>query len=123
MTSRPDDVLVVVRGGANALSDAVLERATGDTWEAFSFFGVSVFAAPDDDLVAMSERRPQLRRRREVRVARCGDLRVADFEVVATFANRDHFSIVLADVGLATFARLRDAFSDPVANPGYQPDR
>jgi hypothetical protein len=118
-----DDVLLVVRGGANTLSDAALERATGDTWEKFSFFGVSVFAAPDDDLVALSQRRPQLRRRREVRVARCADLRAAGFDVVATFANPDHYSVVLAEVGPAAFARLRDVFSGPVLNPGYQPDR
>jgi hypothetical protein len=118
-----DDLLLVVRGGANGLSDAVLERAVGDTWAAFQFFGVSVFAAPGDDVGALSGRHAQMARRRVVRVARCGALRASGFAVVATFATVDHFSVVLAEVSVEEFDRLRAAFSGPVANPGYRPDR
>jgi hypothetical protein len=38
----PDDQLLVVGGGRNTLSDANLERACGDCWEKYGFFGVSV---------------------------------------------------------------------------------
>ncbi len=47
-------LLLVVRGGANSLSDSVLERSVGDCWEQYTFFGVSVFGAPGDDLVVLS---------------------------------------------------------------------
>jgi hypothetical protein len=119
----PDDLLLVVRGRQNSLSDANLERATTDTWQSYQFFGLSVFAAPDDDLVALSERQLAVRRRSQVRVARCGTLRDAGFEVTPTFSNPDHFSIVLADVTAETFERLRSVFSEAIANPGYQPAR
>jgi hypothetical protein len=119
----PDDQLLVVRGGRNSLSDANLERATGDCWAEYDFFGVSVFAAPGDDLAALSERVNQIRRRPEVRVARCGELRAAGFEVAATFSNPLHFSVILPDATAVTFAALRSCFSEPVPNPGYEADR
>ena len=112
-----------MRGGRNSLSDANLERATGDCWEEYEFFGISVFGAPDDDLVGLCAMVSQIRRRPEVRVARCGELRASGFEVSATFSNPVHFSVVLPDVTSATFALLRSCFSEPVANPGYEPDR
>ncbi len=74
----PPDLLLVVRGGRNSLNDANLERAVGDCWLTYGFFGLSVFGAPDDDLVALSNSVSQVRRRREVRVARCGHLRAVD---------------------------------------------
>jgi hypothetical protein len=50
----PDAQLLVVRGGRNSLSDANLERASGDCWEQHGFFGISVFGAPGGDFVALS---------------------------------------------------------------------
>jgi hypothetical protein len=119
----PDDQLLVVRGGRNSLSDPNLERASGDCWERYGFFGISVFGALGDDLVALSEAVTQIRRRPELRLARCGGLRSARFEVAATFSNPLHFSVVLPDATPSTFAALRSCFSEPVANPGFQPDR
>lgn len=119
----PDDQLLVVRGGRNSLSDSNLERATGDCWEEYGFFGISVFAAPGDDLITLSEAVSQIRRRSEVRVARCGELRASGFEVAATFLNPLHYSVLLPDATPPTFATLRGCFSGPVANPGYEADR
>lgn len=119
----PEDLLLVVRGGRNSLSDAHLERATTDTWEAYRFFGVSVFGAPGDDLRALSERVTAVRRRSEVRFARVGDLRVAGFEVVSTFTNALHYSVVLDEATRVAFDRLRSCFSPPQPNPGYEQDR
>lgn len=119
----PDDQLLVVRGGPNSLNDANLERATADCWDQYGFFGISVFGAPDDDLVALCERVSQLRRRREVRVARCRDLRQAGFEVAATFTNPLHFDVVLPDATASTFTTLRSCFSEPMPNPGFERDR
>ena len=119
----PDDQLLVVRGGRNSLSDANLERASGDCWEQHGFFGISVFGAPGDDLIALSRAVSQIRRRTEVQLARCGELRAAGFEVAATFSNPLHYSVVLPDATPSTFAGLRSCFSEPVPNPGFQPDR
>ncbi len=115
----PTDLLLVVRGGRDSLSDANLERAVGDCWLRYGFFGLSVFGAPDDDLAALSESVSQIRRRREVRVARCGQLRTAGLEVYATFVNPTHYSLILPDAMAATFGRLRTCFSDPQGNPGF----
>jgi len=119
----PDDLLLVVRGGRNSLSDAHLERATTDTWERYRFFGVSVFGAPDDDLGSLSQREAAIRRRVEVRVARVGVLRSDGFEVVPTFSNPAHFSVVMAEASATTFDQLRACFSAPLPNPGYEADR
>jgi hypothetical protein len=118
--SPPSELLLVVRGGRDSLSDANLERATTDTWAQYRFFGISVFGAPEDDLVALSLRVEAIRRRPEVRVARVGALRVAGFEVVPTFTNPAHFSIALAEASSSAFEALRSCFSEPVANAGYE---
>jgi len=116
---RTGDLLLVVRGGRNSLSDAVLERAAADTWERHRFFGVSVFGAPDDDLADLSRREPAIRRREQVRVARVGVLRQSGFEVVPTFPNPAHHSVVMEEVESPTvFASLRACFSGSQPNPG-----
>lgn len=117
-----DDQLLVVRGGRDSLSDVNRERSVADCWDDFGFFGVSVFGAPDDDLVSLSKAEHQIRRRRQVRLARCGELRSAGLEVAATFTNPLHYSVVLPDAESATFARLRSCFAEPVLNPGFRPD-
>ena len=117
-----DDLLLVVRGGANSLSDSVLERSVGDCWEQYAFFGVSVFGVPGDDLVELSRSTMAIRRRSKVRTARCGELRAAGFEVMATFTNPGHYSVVLSDATPERFALLRSCFSSPVDNPGFKPD-
>jgi hypothetical protein len=119
----PADLLLVVRGGVNSLSDTALDRSASDCWEQYGFFGVSVFAAPRDDLIALSRSNAAIRRRSEVRTARCGSLRAAGFEVAATFTNPGHYSAVLPDATPERFALLRSCFSPPVENPGFQPDR
>lgn len=119
----PDDLLLVVRGGRNSLSDAVLERAATDTWERHRFFGVSLFGAPGDDLVDLSQREHAIRRREQVRVARVGVLRRSGFEVVPTFPNPAHYSVVIEEATPTVFGSLRSCFSGPQPNPGYRPDR
>ena len=115
----PDDLLLVVRGGVRTLSDAHLANSVADCWERHRFFGVSVFGAPHDDLVAVSAAVRAIRIRALVRVARCAALRAAGFEVMPTFSNSWHYSIVLPDATPSTFDRLRECFSDAVPNPGH----
>ena len=116
-------MLLVVRGGRNSLSDAHLERATTDTWERSRFFGVSVFGAPDGDLGALSRREAAIRRHAEVRVARLGVLRSSGFEVVATFSNPVHFSIVMAEASATKFAELRSCSRLRSPTRATSPDR
>lgn len=118
----PGNQLLVIRGGRDSLSDVNLERSLADCWDEHGFFGVSVFGAPGDDLVTLSEEERQIRRRRQVRLARCGDLRAAGLEVAATFTNPRHFSIVLPDAVATTLTLLRSCFSEPVPNPGFRKD-
>jgi hypothetical protein len=101
--SLPDDAVVVVRGGEHSLDNANLER--------------SVAAG---DLAELARLTP-LARRRLIRIAYVGDLRRAGFEVVPTFKNPYHFSIVLPNAVAPTFAKVRACFTPPVPNPGYEP--
>lgn len=118
----PDDLLLVVRGGTRMLGDAYLANQVGDCWERYQFFGVSVFGAPDDDLGVVSAVVRAIRVRPVVRVAKCAALRAAGFEVMPTFANPWHFSVVLSDATPTTFESLRLCFGEPVPNPGFAPD-
>lgn len=118
----PDDLLLVVRGGTLTLSDGHLTNQVSDCWERHRFFGVSVFGAPDDDLGILSQAVRAIRIRPVVRMARCGSLRSAGFEVLPTFPNPYHFSVVLPDAAPVTFDTLRRCFGDPMPNPGHQPD-
>jgi hypothetical protein len=81
-----------------------------------------VFGAPEDNLTVLSKAVRAIRVRPVVRVARCGELRSAGFEVLPTFPNPYHFSVVLPDASPETFESLRGCFSDPRPNPGHEPE-
>lgn len=100
-----------------------MERAANDCWEQYGFFGLSVFGAPDDDLLTLCQSSLAIRRRRQLRTARCGDLRDTGFAVAATFSNPAHYSIMLPSLTVVRFAALRSCFSPPFDNPGFRPDR
>lgn len=104
------------------LGDAHLANQVGDCWERYRFFGVSVFGAPGDDLAGLSHEVRAIRVRAVVRVARCGSLRAASFEVAPTFPNPRHFSVVLPDASPPTFESLRRCFGEPRPNPGHEPE-
>jgi hypothetical protein len=115
----PDGATIVIRGGERSLDSDVLERAVGDCWEAHGFFGLSVFGDPATADISEIVRRTPLIRRRLVRTAKVGRLRDAGFEVVPTFVNRYHFSVVLPEATEQIFDALRSCFSPPMPNPGY----
>lgn len=58
-------------------------------------------------------------RRRLIRTARVGQLGESGFDVMPTFKNRYHYSIVLPDATAQTFAHLRKCFGAPFLNPGF----
>lgn len=117
----PDDTVVVIRGGERSLDDAVLERTVGDCWAAHDFFGLSVFADQANNDIAELARRTPLVRRPLLRTALVGRLREAGFEVMPTFANLYHFSIVMPDATAGTFELVRLCFGPPMRNPGFEP--
>jgi len=117
----PANATVVVRGGERSLSDEILRDTAEANFEAFGFWALSVFLAPDDDLVRRSQDVVAIRPRRLVRTAECGHSRAAGFPLFDTTRHPLHFSVVLAELTVATFARLRSCFSGPTPNPGYDP--
>jgi len=118
----PDDLLLFVRGGKGSLSDLHLANQVGDCWDRHRFFGVSVFGAPDDDLVALCRAIRAIRVRPVVRFARVGDIRNAGFEAMPTFPNPHHFSVVLPNAAPSTFVDLRRCFTEPQPNVGFEPE-
>jgi hypothetical protein len=54
----PDDAVVVVRAGANGISDETLRRTASLSYDEHGFYGVSVFLAldlPVDELCASTD--------------------------------------------------------------------
>ncbi len=99
---------------------AVLERTVGDCWASHGFFGLSVFAdQANNDIVELARRTP-LVRRPLLRTALVGRLREAGFEVMPTFANPYHFSIVMPNATAQTFELVRHCFGPPMRNPGFE---
>jgi hypothetical protein len=117
----PANATVVVRGGERSLSDEILRDTAEANFEAFGFWALSVFLAPDDDLVQLARDVVAIRRRRLVRTAECGHLRAAGFPLFDTTRHSLHFSVVIAELTVPTFGRLRSCFSGPMSNPGYGP--
>jgi len=112
--------VLVVRGGTDSLADEHLERACALTRHRWGFDGISVFEAPDGDLVALARQRPVMATRRRVRVAHADVIRQAGFPLLDT-GEELHWTVVFSLAAPDFFARLRAAFSPPVDNPGYSP--
>ncbi len=112
------DQTFVVRGGARSLDSDLLLRASELTRKRWGFDGISVFEAPDGDLLALSRRLRSVAERPIVRTAPAGVLRRQGFPLFDTGSDL-HWTIVLADTQPATLERLRACFTEPVSNPGY----
>lgn len=89
-----DDALIVVRGGE--LDPALLRSDAVSAFRRFGEYGISVFAAPDDDGLN------QLARGRLVRfevltLMTAGAIRAADLELRPTF-RRPHYTVMLPDL-------------------------
>jgi hypothetical protein len=113
----PDDAIVVVRAGANGLSDDTLRRTATASHEEYGFFGVSVFLALDlsvDELCASND---SLHRYSMIQESTAGQVRDAGFPLLATEA-RPHYDVVLPDLDGTVLDRLRSCFDPPRPNPG-----
>lgn len=81
------------------------------------FDGISVFEAPDGDLVALARQRPVMATRRRVRLAQADLIRQAGFPLLDT-GEELHWTVVLPLAAPDFFLRLRAAFNPQVDNPG-----
>jgi hypothetical protein len=110
----PDDSVVIVRGGE--MKSDFVRRSARQSFDEFGFYGVSVWAALDRDVVALCASEPMLVRYGRIRLSTAGRLRALDFALVATM-QRPHFDVVLPDTADATLERLEAAFDPPIPNP------
>ena len=115
----PDSPILVVRGGVNSLTDEVVLRAAALTRTRWGIDGISVYEAPDGDLVALAHRVRAMAERPLVRTAFAAVVRAAGFPLLDTRGEL-HWTIVLADLEPATLQRPRSVFGEPIDNPGYQ---
>lgn len=105
----PDDAVIVVRGGLHSLDHDRVREACEDSMADSGFYGLSVFAAVDGDVVALCQRIERLRSPGILWTAGCGDLRSEGFSLLATDAE-PHFDVVLADMEPGTIEKLIRCF-------------
>lgn len=111
--------LLLVREGANTLSDASLERACSRAHELIGVYGFSVLEVPGGGLEELARLRPILRTRRRIMLAAGSDLIGAGFALLPTL-DYPHWTVVVAEPTSRRFAAVREQFSEPVPNPVYE---
>ena len=120
--SAPDDAVVVVRGGPDAV--AKLRRHAERTARAWTLDGdalegISVFAALDEaGSASLDGLLAAMRSYRVVHLCRVGALREAGFVLLAT-ATRPHFT-VWSGAGSLEVEALFGVLGDAVPNPFFQ---
>jgi hypothetical protein len=114
----PADAVPLIRGGLRSLDPEKVRELCEDSLVDFGFYGLSVFAALDGDLLALCRGVPRLGSPGVIWVARCGVLRSRGFVLVATDAS-PHFDVVLPDLAASTIEALVDSFTS-MSNPAKQ---
>jgi hypothetical protein len=114
----PEDAVPLVRGGLRSLDAEKVRELCEDSLVDVGFYGLSVFAALDGDLLALCRGVPRLSSPGVIWVARCGVLRSRGFVLVATDAS-PHFDVVLPDLAAGTIAEFVDSFTS-MSNPAKQ---
>lgn len=115
----PTEGMVVVRLGTRTLDDAELRRAVDECQALWGVSGLSVLEVPRGDFASLAALRPIVATRRSLFVADCEQLLAAGFAMIPTF-DQPHWTLVLDDVSLQGFARLRSVFHGPMSNPAYR---
>ena len=111
----PSDDVPVVRGGLRSLDVDKVREVCEDNLADVGFYGLSVFAALDGDVLGLCRSVRRLSSPGTVWVARCGDLRRQGLALLATDAS-PHFDVVLPDVAPGTIEALVACFSS-IPNP------
>jgi hypothetical protein len=118
----PDDSVVVVRGGpdtAGKIAKHAARTARAWTLDGDPLVGISVFCALDPAGEACIDGiLSTMRSYRIVHLARVGNLRAADYELLAT-ATRPHYTLRSAGGGILVPDELLVVLGDPQPNPFY----
>lgn len=114
----PGDDVPVVRGGLRSLDVDKVREVCEDSLAEVGFYGLSVFAALDGDVLGLCRSVSRLNSPGTIWVARCGDLRRQDLALLATDA-APHFDVVLPDVAPDTIETLVVCFTS-ISNPAKQ---
>jgi hypothetical protein len=112
-------LLVIVRLGANTLTDTHLGRSISECHERWGIWGFSVLEVPDGDYAQLARLRPIITQRRQLLVAKGHDVTDAGFPLLPTL-DHPHWTVTLASPGTAAFERIRSLFDGPIANPAYR---
>ncbi len=105
----------MVRGGLRSLETGKVREACLDSLADVGYYGLSVFAALDGDVLGLCRSVRRLSNPGTIWVARCGDLRRQGLALLATEAS-PHFDVVLPDVEPGTIEALVACFSS-ISNP------
>lgn len=114
--SLADDALVVVRGGD--LDPASIRRDATNAHRRFGEYGISVFAAADDEALDVLAR-DRLLRFEILTLMTAGAIRAVDLELRPTF-RRPHYTIVLPDLD-RSIERLSACENVRWRNPHFRP--
>lgn len=117
----PPSTLVLIRFGAQTLSDERLHETCIDMHETYGLFGFSVNGLDHDDWAMLAREVPILRRRRKVLTAQSEVVLAAGFPVLPTLKH-PHWSVVVSRPTSEQFGRVRDAFGEPIDNPTFDRD-
>lgn len=98
-----------------------VKRSAERTFGLYAVHGISVEGVMDTT-VQEACRGERIASYRRVRLSTFGRVRSAGFALLATF-DHPHFTLVLADLGELTLARLNRCFDKPIPNPGRPPER
>jgi hypothetical protein len=114
------ELLVVVRLGANTLTDSHLERSTAECHHRWGLYGFSVLEVPNGDFDLLARLRPIVTQRRQLLIANGHDVIADGFPLLPTL-DHPHWTVTLANTEPSTFERVRSLFTGPVPNPTYRP--
>lgn len=114
----PGDEVLVVRGGLHSLDVDKVREQCEDSKADFGFYGLSVFAALDGDVLGLCRTVHRLSSPGTIWLASCGDLRRHGMTLLATDA-APHFDVVLPDVTPGTIETLVACFTS-ISNPAKQ---
>lgn len=113
----PADPTVIIRAGANGLTDESLLRTTNRSRDEHGWLAVSVYAVPADGVAALAVGRDHLARYGSIARSSAGWLRAAGFPLLPTQSDPHHYDVILADQRRTTLDRLRGCFGTAEANP------
>lgn len=118
-SSPPPVTIVVIRLGTQTLGDDKLAEQCERTMGRWGFPGFSVFEVPGGDYRLLGRLVPIVTIRPKLFEAQGADLIDAGFPLLPT-GDHPHWTVVLAAATTTQFARVRELFDGPKANPAWK---